>query len=310
MSLKMNYKHDYDKTLTRLITIIARLNNGESLSVKELAEEFNVSSRTIQRDFNERLVSLYPIHKDNKKWKMQDGYRLEKTNSVEETVILDILEKITDSLGTTFSLKAKKLLSKIKNEDFNPIYAKLDMEDISSKIGDITLIEEAIKEKLEIECTYTFEAYKKKLNLKPLKLANYEGFWYLIALDARNDRLKKYHFKSVNTIQLNAKTFNVSSDIEKLLDNSINIWFNEQKEPFEVILWVDKKATKILKRKPISQSQRIIKEYPDGSCDASVMITDEREITSIVKYWIPHIKVVSPTEIKEKIMKDIKQYLL
>lgn len=57
----MPYKHDYDKTLTRLNTILARLNDGEVLSVKELAEEFNVSIRTIQRDFNEKLVGLYPI---------------------------------------------------------------------------------------------------------------------------------------------------------------------------------------------------------------------------------------------------------
>ncbi len=45
----MPYKHDYDKTLRRLNTIIVRLNNGDSLSVKELAEEFNVSIRTIQK---------------------------------------------------------------------------------------------------------------------------------------------------------------------------------------------------------------------------------------------------------------------
>ena len=38
----MAYKHDYDKILTRLIIILARLNDGEALSVKELAEELNV----------------------------------------------------------------------------------------------------------------------------------------------------------------------------------------------------------------------------------------------------------------------------
>lgn len=61
----MPYKHDYDKTLRRLNTIIVRLNNGDSLSVKELAEEFNVSIRTIQRDFNDKLVSLYLFTKIN-----------------------------------------------------------------------------------------------------------------------------------------------------------------------------------------------------------------------------------------------------
>jgi predicted DNA-binding transcriptional regulator YafY len=37
------------------------LNTGETLSVKALAEEFGVSVRTIQRDFNERLIHHFSI---------------------------------------------------------------------------------------------------------------------------------------------------------------------------------------------------------------------------------------------------------
>ncbi len=36
-----------------------------SLSVKELAAEFNISTRTIQRNMNERLMS-FPIYQDKK----------------------------------------------------------------------------------------------------------------------------------------------------------------------------------------------------------------------------------------------------
>lgn len=194
----MPKKHDYDKALTRLNVIIARLNDGEALSVKELAEEFNVSIRTIQRDFNEKLVGLYPIYQDKRKWKMQDGYKIEKATSIEDTIVLDILEKMTDGLGTTFATKAKRLLSKIKNENFNPIYAKLNMEDVSNHIQDIAILENAIKEKKHIKCRYDLVEYKSNIEMKPLKIANFEGLWYLIALDARNDKLKKYHLKSIS----------------------------------------------------------------------------------------------------------------
>ena len=47
----MAYKHDYDKILTRLTVILSKLNDGEALSVKELAKEFNTSDRTIQSLF-------------------------------------------------------------------------------------------------------------------------------------------------------------------------------------------------------------------------------------------------------------------
>jgi len=305
----MAYKHDYDKTLTRLNTIIARLNNGEALLVHELAKEFNVSTRTIQRDFNERLVSLYPIYQEKKLWKMQDGYKIEKSTSIEDAIILDILEKLTDGLGSKFSTKAKHLLSKIKNDDYNPIYAKLNMEDISSKFSDIAILEDVIKEKKALVCQYDFGGYTKELELKPLKVVIFEGFWYLVALDARNDKLKKYHLKSISSIQKTDTTFKTTKELEELLENAINIWFEKDVEPFEVILWLDELASKILKRKPISNSQTILKEYADGSCDISLKITHENEIKSIVKYWIPHIRVISPLSLKESVMVDVQKFM-
>lgn len=305
----MAYKHDYDKTLTRLINILARLNSGEALSVKDLAEEFNVSERTIQRDFNNRLVSLYPIYQDKKKWKMQDGFKIEKSTSIEEVIVLDILEKMTDGLGQKFSIKAKTLLSKIKNNDYNPIYAKLNMEDISTHISEIGQLENVIKNKNLIDCTYDFGEYDIKITLKPLKIANFEGFWYLIALDARNDVLKKYHLKSISNIEPLDETFKVSKELEEKLDNSISIWFNDSVKPYEVELFLDKYAAKSIKRKPIAKSQRILKEYKDGSLDIAVKITGEMEIIPIIGYWIPHIKVISPKFLKDKMRERIESYM-
>jgi len=305
----MPYKHDYDKTLRRLNTIIVRLNNGESLSVKELAEEFNVSKRTIQRDFNEKLVGLYPIYQDKRKWKMQDGFKIEKATSVEDTIVLDILEKMTDNLGAKFSTKAKKLLSKIKNDTQNPIYAKLNMEDISGYLHEIAILENAIKNKNIIKAIHNHPDYTRELEIKPLKIANYEGIWYLMALNAKNDKLRKYHLKSISNIEILEDTFSTKKELDELLENSINVWFNEEIDPYEVILFLNKHAAKTLKRRPISKSQRVISEYKDGSCDVSLQITHEREIISIVQYWMPHIKIVSPEWINERILGNIDRFV-
>jgi predicted DNA-binding transcriptional regulator YafY len=225
----MAYKHDYDKTLTRLITILTKLYNGDSLSVKELAVEFNVSSRTIQRDFNERLIS-FPIFQDKKFWKMQDGFRLEKSSNIEDSIILDIMEKLLDGTGKAFSLKAKKLLSKIKNEDFNPIYAKLNIEDIGDKLDIIQQLENAIKEKLITNCYYKIDSENYKLEIKPLKIVNFEGFWYLIALDLKDkDILKKYYLKNIFNIKVLTTNFKIDLKLEQLLENSISIWFQQYK---------------------------------------------------------------------------------
>jgi len=310
VEVDMAYKHDYDKTLTRLVSILSKLYDGESLSVKDLAEGFNVSTRTIQRDFNERLIS-FPIYQENRLWKMQDGFRLEKSTSVEDSVVLDIMEKLVEGVGDKFSSKAKKLLSKIKNEDLNPIYAKLNLEDIGDKLDVIKDLESSIKSKNEINCLYKIED-NKILNskIKPLKIANFEGFWYLIALDINDkDTLKKYYLKNITKIKILDQTFEVTNKLEQLLNNSLSIWFNEKNEPFEVKINISQTIAKYFKRKPISPTQIVESVYNDGSIDIVIKITSDMEIMPIIKYWLPHMKIIEPKYLDIKIKKDLSDYL-
>ena len=287
----MAYKHDYDKILTRLTSILSKLNEGESLSVKELSGEFNVSTKTIQRDFNERLIS-FPIYQENKKWKMADGFKLEKTTTIEDAIVLDIIDKLTESIGTGFYSKAKKLLSKIKN-----------------KLKEIELLESAIKDKKIINSIYDFEKYKKEVSIKPLKIVNFEGFWYLVGLDARNDILKKYYLKNISSIKLLNETFITTSKIDELLKHSVSVWFQEDNEPFEVKLHISKVISKFFKRKPISPNQIIESLYDDGSMDIVLKITHQMEILPIVKYWLPDIKIIEPIYLKDKLSNILLKYL-
>ncbi|MEA3512693.1 MAG: HTH domain-containing protein, partial [Campylobacterota bacterium] len=94
-------KHDYDKILTRLTEILSRLYQGDKLQPKDLSEEFNVSLRTIQRDFRERLLS-FPIYYENKYWQMDSNFKLDKTISIKDSVTLDILETFSANLGGSF----------------------------------------------------------------------------------------------------------------------------------------------------------------------------------------------------------------
>ena len=303
----MPYKHDYDKILTRLVTMLSRLNDGEALSVKELAEEFNVSERTIQRDFNERLVS-FPIYQENKKWKMMDGYKLEKTSSIEDAVVLDIIEKLAEGAGHRFAMKAERLLSKLKNDRFNPFYARLDMEDIGDKLEEVQKLEEAIGKKRLVSCDYDFETFRRRIDLKPLKIVNYQGFWYLVALDARNDVLKKYYLKNLSRIEIGEDTFTTDAKLDTLLENAISIWFDEGVEPYRVVLELSAEVAKYFRRKPLSPMQRIEEVYEDGRMVISVEITDDREIMPLIKQWIPYVTVREPLRIAEKVKHDVKVF--
>jgi len=302
----MAYKHDYDKALTRLRVILQRLNDGESLGVKELAVDFGVSTRTIQRDFNEKLVASYPIYQENKKWKMQDGFKIEKIRDIEDKIVLDIIEKITDSIGGNFGSRSKKLLEKLKNDEQSPIYAKLNIEDISDRLEDINLLENAIKSKCEISCQYVYEGGRYDTTLQPLKIVNYEGFWYLIAL--RKDEIRKYYLKELSNINLTDTSFDVDTKIDELLDNSISIWFNQYNDPFEVKLFATKVAAKYFKRRPLP-TQSTLSLNEDDTMEFIVKITHEMEILPIIKYWIPYLHIVEPKWLKDIVKDDLENYL-
>ena len=302
----MRYKHDYDKILTRLTTILSRLNDGEVLSVKVLADEFNVSTKTIQRDFNERLIS-FPIYQEKKKWKLQDGFRLEKSISLQEQLVLEIMQKMTESIGGKFATTTHKLLLKIKNDTFNPIYTKLNIEDISDKFDEIQIIEKAIKDKTELECSYENEREGVfKATIQPLKIVNYEGFWYLVVL--RDENVEKYYLKTLSNIKMTTNTFETDEEIEKILENSINIWFKADIEPFEVKIYADKVATKYFKRRALP-TQSIETLNHDGTMEFVVKITDEMEIIPIIKYWLPHLRVLEPNWIEKMVCRDLEEYL-
>ncbi len=299
----MGYKHDYDTILTRLVKILSYLNEGRELTSKELAKEFGVCEKTIKRDFD-RLTS-FPIYKDGRVWKMQEGYRIEKSTSIEEKITLDILESMAKGAGRKFFTNASKLLDKLKNETQNPIYAKLDMEDISSHLKEIALLKEAIKSKRYITCRYQKPI---TLELKPLKITTFEGFWYLVAIDSKDEKLKKYYLKNLNSIKLTDKNFTPISKLKMLLDSSLSIWFDDGVDPFEVRLFIEKDIAKYFERKPLP-TQSIIGKDRDGSLEISLYITNFMEIIPIIKYWMPHIRVLSPQSLKEEIKDDIDRYL-
>lgn len=56
----------HDTLVVRLAHILIKLNQGESLNPQELAEEFGVTLRTVQRDLNERFAYLPLLKTDNR----------------------------------------------------------------------------------------------------------------------------------------------------------------------------------------------------------------------------------------------------
>lgn len=295
--------HDYDKILTRLIVILQRLNEGECLSVSELAEEFNVSTKTIQRDFNNYLYR-FPIEKVGRRWKMQEGYALERERKPEELLVLDMLETFSKGIGGSFSSVSSSMLGRLKNHTVSAVASKTFLEDIF----EIQALFKEVEKAIEIQKMVSF-AYKGKVRIvKPYKLVAFDGFWYLYGEEVLSEKLKTFHVKSIEALKLLETTFVKDEAALRRIDTALNVWFDAQKEPFEVLLRASLQIAKYFTRRPLCSTQRIVNTYDDGAIDIALLATTQQEVLHEVKKWIPELLVLAPRSLALRARKMAQHY--
>jgi predicted DNA-binding transcriptional regulator YafY len=300
----MATKQSYDMALSRLIIIIQKLYEGESVSVSGLAEEFGVSTKTIQRDLNERL-HMIPLKKEGQKWRLEDGYSIQKARSIEDKITLDAMTLVAHSVGEEFGRRAHALISKIKNDDESHFYSKKILEDLSADYELIQSIQMAISGNLAVSFGYG-QKYK---TVKPYKIVNFDGYWYLYAEDVLEDKFKTFYIKSIHSFRLETGNFEQNTDALNRLEKALNVWFEPNSELFEIRLLVRPAIAKYFERRPISTTQKIITTRPNGDVEMSVLVSSEKEALYEIKKWIPDIAVISPKSLALQ-MKNISTEFL
>ena len=279
-------------------------NNTHGMTITELANELDVSTKTIQRDLYEVLSDFGAI-KDGRTWKIDPKLTQDNLNS-NEKLILGILDEMAKGAGRLFHSKAHSLLTQITQQLEHPIFANVNGEYLEDKSLELfEQIEKSIKEKTEIK--FDYEEYS--FHVKPLKLAFFEGFWYLLALHIKKDKdvFKKFHLKTIKNIKILENKFEVPQIVEERLKYANSVWFNLD-EQFSVRLFIDKTVRKYFERKPL-RGQTIIGEDRDGSIEIEIKISNTMEIVPLILYYIPYIKVLEPQFLADEIKEKVEDYL-
>lgn len=294
--------------ISAIIFILNKLDCGE-VTTKGLAEELNVSTKSIQRYIREIENAEFPLYNPQKgAYAFVEGFSLQKMLlSDTEAGLLVLLNSFVDSLKNkkidkSFDMFKKRILSEHAD---SPFFIKFQ-SGLKYEINEKTkTIEKAIKEQeyITIESVYN----KKLQNLKPIKIAYFEGFWYLICLLGHKNKVLKYNIDNIKTITATNKYFEITSDINKILKESTNIYF-EMERKIKVTLSVAQKAAKYFKVKEYFPLQKITKENKDGSLILECKIAKEEEILPTIFHWLPHIKVMEPKWLDNTIRGILKQY--
>ena len=290
----------HDTLVQRLAMMLVKLNQGESLEPRELAQEFGVNVRTIQRDIHERFGYL-PLEKVAGAYRMTPAFlgRL-SFKDIERFAALAGVAGLFPSLSVEF-------LRDIFDSRIEPalMVKGHNYEDLRGRESDFKAIERAIVARKRVNFAYPAAEGRKTYEVEPHKLVNAKGVWYLAA--RHEGRLKTFSFAKLEGLIVTDETFEPDPALLQQLEADEGIWTSDK--PMEVVLTVDTQAAPYFRRRKLIANQVIDKELADGSLIVSAKVGHANQVLPIVRYWIPHLGIVAPKELASQFEGELRDFL-
>ncbi|MEW7107826.1 WYL domain-containing protein [Acinetobacter baumannii] len=294
----------HERLAERLANIITRLNRGEYLDPNELTLDFGVTKKTIQRDIERLSIAGLPLVIDEKTKKFHLGVNYVGKISPKDIQNFAQLSGITGLYPNLDLSFLRELLDSRSSE----VYAAKGyfFENTANFSELFKLIREAIQDRKHI----AFQYNSKLRTVQPYKLIHHHGSWYLAAV--RNDQLelRAYRLSRIGNdcqIQHHLDQFEPDIEIIKQLKNEESIWFGKEKK--EIVLSVQYQAAEHFEQRQLFPEQQIMKKNDDGGLIISSRIAHQDQIKSLIRFWIPYVKVISPVELQQSVENDLKSYL-
>ena len=307
-----NQSMNFNIRINRLSQILELLNKGYELSTPNLVERFSKKKKIIQTDFKDYILPLFVNDKiyydySSKTYKAKNNFLTKTLFSSDELSIIAILKnKSKDKYSDDdLSPKVDSLFLKFEDELTNKLYQTSSIEKIDNFKNEIIQIKNAVETKSIIKCFYN----DKNREIYPLKILNLEGFWYLIIFEPIDNKIKTFHLNTIKNIEVLNTHFSFDEEKINSFDNAISAYYKPNNAPILVQLFMDKEVSRYFMRKPLNKSQRVLKIYDDESCDIELTITEYMEIIPTIQRYIPHIGVIEPDELKDRVKNNIDLYL-
>lgn len=278
------------------------------LSIVKLAREWDTTTKTVQRDFDKLKEGNYGIIRasDKKRFILDK----QQVTSKSANTTIKMLDSLSADIGGVFYTKAHSLLQKLQQFIDSPFYTRIDVENISNKFDLIEKLEDAISRQkivtFKYKRWYRPDMIKTYENIKPYKIIIFDGFWYL--LTQYKNHYIKFYLKEIRDIKMLDQTFERDEKVLDRMDKALDIWFDPKAEPFDVTLLLDSNTIVYFERKPVKG--QYLKRNSDGTAELTLSVTHKNEIFSILKKWLPQVRVIEPETLQNEFEEIIKEYLV
>ncbi|WP_428739698.1 helix-turn-helix transcriptional regulator [Sulfurimonas sp.] len=298
----------HDKFFARSILLLQELSENGSKKVSDLAEMFGVNKRTIYRDI-ERL-HFFPIELEMGKGivRIAEGFTLENPKLKDlELLVAELAFDAVSGIDETTDQHLSSIRSKISHPLFFTPY------DIKASAFESINMDSELLNKIEDAIAKRNVSKVQSNNLtsivEPYKVVALDGFWYLLAKDRTDKKIKTYMVANMQDFYATTETFsNEYVNVNKLLENVHSAWFDDGNS-FEVQVKIKPQIAQYFKLKKHLTSQKIIEEKEDGTLIVSFEVSHDEDVDNLIKAWIPYIEVLTPKRLRDKIIKELSTYL-
>lgn len=299
--------------IERLIGIVFYLLNRENVTANQLAQQFQVSRRTILRDVDTLTLAGIPIYSEAG---VNGGYAINKDFKVNE--------KIIDSRNSEYMLLALQSLKSVYGnrkveetyEKVKHIYSEkeafiipeidfLVVKENEIVIEAVSRLKEAIEQSKVIDFIYTNSKGKsRRVNLKPLHIYYKWYSWYIFGHDSEKEDFRVFKVVRIKELRVREETFISDYNVEALLKQ----WDQERSEEnLQVTLKYFKEIDPLINEYFLGN---IIKE--DSRFMIRVVEIKEEDFMSfsIILGFGKKVEVLSPKAYRERIINHSQRTLI
>lgn len=286
-----------EKLAQRLSHILALLHQGNAIDKHELAQRFSVDLRTIERDLGERLRGIAERNDDGR-WQLLRAAR--------STIPARYLHGYAQLIGSAHVFPDTSLcylLEQLETPESGRTMRvqPTSHEDLREHSDHFVRLQIAIEQCHE--CRFTYKG--KPRHAQPYRLIHKNGVWYLAAEEA--GRLKNFSVALIDGLQVDdARPFTPKSANQHYIDGKDDIWFTEACT--EVLLRVAPTIAHYFNRRTLlpQQQQRLDN---DGSLLVTSQINHINQLLPVVRYWLPHVRIISPADWQKDLEAQLRDYL-
>lgn len=286
-----------EKLAQRLSQILARLHQGDVLDKHQLAQDFQVDVRTIERDLGERLCGIVERSTDGQ-WQL--------TNSARSSIPAKHLHGYARMSGTEHLFPDSRLrylleqLHTPEQQRTTHVQA-IAHEDLTPHTQEFSQLQTAIGRKHP--CRFDYKS--KARNVQPYKLIHKNGVWYLAAEEG--GKLKNFSIALIEGLHVDETSHFVPKRTHKeYIDAKDDVWFTE--DTTEVLLRVGREVAHYFIRRSLLPRQQQ-RTDADGSLLVTAHINHIHQLLPVVRYWLPHVRIVQPAAWHEELQAGLRRAL-